>query len=105
MTARAVVARAAAIRDVDEAIDYYLRAGSETAALDFIAAVEGAYRHLARAPESGSPRYAHELEIPGLRSWPLRGFPYLVFYVERAEHVDVWRVLHGERDIPETLRG
>ncbi|ENO88947.1 plasmid stabilization system [Thauera aminoaromatica S2] len=27
-------------------------------------------------------------------------YPYLVFYVERADHIDVWRVLHGERDIP-----
>jgi hypothetical protein len=23
-----------------------------------------------------------------------------VFYVERDEHVDVWRVLHAQRDIP-----
>jgi toxin ParE1/3/4 len=23
-----------------------------------------------------------------------------VFYVERHDHIDVWRVLHGQRDIP-----
>jgi toxin ParE1/3/4 len=23
-----------------------------------------------------------------------------VFYVERPDHMDVWRVLHGQRDIP-----
>jgi toxin ParE1/3/4 len=23
-----------------------------------------------------------------------------VFYVERDDHVDVWRILHGQRDIP-----
>jgi toxin ParE1/3/4 len=23
-----------------------------------------------------------------------------VFYVERPDHIDVWRVLHGQRDIP-----
>ena len=39
-----------------------------------------------------------------LRSWPLRGYPYLVFYVERDDHVDVWRLLHAERDIPAWLR-
>ena len=25
---------------------------------------------------------------------PVDRFPYLVFYVERVDHVDVWRVLH-----------
>jgi toxin ParE1/3/4 len=40
------------------------------------------------------------LNLPGLRSWPLTRFPHLVFYVERPEHIDVWRVLHGRRDIP-----
>ena len=33
-------------------------------------------------------------------SWPLRKYPYLVFYVEQADHIDVWRVLHMKRDIP-----
>jgi toxin ParE1/3/4 len=23
-----------------------------------------------------------------------------VFFVEREDHIDVWRVLHGKRDIP-----
>lgn len=63
-------------------------------------ALQRAYRHIAPHPATGSPRYAHELDLPCLRSWPLRRYPYLVFYVERDEHVDVWRVLHGERDIP-----
>jgi toxin ParE1/3/4 len=45
------------------------------------------------------PRYAHELNLSGLRSWPLTRYPYLVFYVEHPDHVDVWRVLQGQRDI------
>jgi toxin ParE1/3/4 len=101
---RPVVPRSAANEDIKEALDYYLGASSVEAALGFIDALESAYRHIARAPASGSPRYAHELDIPGLRSWPLRRYPHVVFYVERAEYIDVWRVLHGERDIPETLR-
>lgn len=31
---------------------------------------------------------------------PLDRYPYLVFYVEGKEDLDVWRVLHGQRDIP-----
>jgi toxin ParE1/3/4 len=62
-------------------------------------AVEQAFAHLSRHPGTGSPRYAHELNLPGLRFWRLTRFPHMVFYVERDDHVDVWRVLHGERDM------
>lgn len=48
----------------------------------------------------GSPRHAHQLDLPGLRVWQLTPYPYLVFYVERPGHIDVWRVLHGRSDIP-----
>jgi toxin ParE1/3/4 len=34
----------------------------------------------------------------------LRRFPYLIFYMEQADHIDVWRVLHGRRDIPALMR-
>jgi toxin ParE1/3/4 len=42
--------------------------------------------------------------LPGLRSWPLAKLPFLVFYVEQTDHVDVWRVPHGERDIPAWMK-
>jgi toxin ParE1/3/4 len=54
-------------------------------------------------PASGSSRYAVELNLPGVGSWPLRRFPHLVFYVETKDCIDVWRVLHGARDIPTWL--
>ncbi|MDG0026140.1 hypothetical protein [Trinickia sp. Y13] len=46
---------------------------------------------------------AYELDIPGLRSWPLKRYPHLIFYVTRTDHVDVWRVIDGSRDIPAWL--
>ena len=49
------------------------------------------------------PRHAHELNLPGLRSRPLQRYPCLVFYVERPNHIDIWRVLHDQRDIPAWL--
>ena len=100
MKVKQVIPREQADRDVDEAIDHYLAENAEQAALGFIEALEQAYRHISRHPATGSPRYAHEIDMPGLRSWPLTRYPYLVFYVERADHIDVWRVLHGQRDIP-----
>ena len=66
---------------------------------------EQAYVHIGRHPATGSPRYAHELDLPGLRSWPLTRYPHPVFYIERSDHIDVWRVLHGQRDVPAWLLG
>ncbi len=70
------------------------------AALGFIDALERGYTHIGRHPGTGSPRHGHELDLPGLRAWALSSYPYLVFYIERPDHIDVWRVLHGQRDIP-----
>lgn len=104
MTHKLVVPRELANRDVDDTIAWYLSEGTEQAALDFIAALEKAYGHIGRHPASGSSWYAHELNLPGLHSWPLAKYPHLVFYVVNANHVDVWRVLHGERDIPAWMK-
>ncbi len=104
MKVKPVTPRQRAHLDADEAIDFYLAEGTPAAALGFIDALEKAYRHIARHPATGSTRYAHELGLPELRSWALTRYPYLVFYVERADHIDVWRVLHQQRDLPTWLR-
>jgi toxin ParE1/3/4 len=95
-----VVPREQARRDVEDAVSYYLAEHAGVIALGFIVALENAYRHIARHPATGSPRYAHELNLPGLRSWLLTRYPCLVFYVEHPDRIDVWRVLHVQRDIP-----
>ncbi len=43
------------------------------------------------------------LSVPGLRSRPVEGYPYRIFYRDREAEVDVWRVLHERRDIPDLL--
>lgn len=104
MKRKPVVPREQARRDVDDAIGYYLAENADAAALGFIEALRKAYSHIGLHPATGSPRYAHELNLPGLRCWPLTRYPYLVFYVERADDIDVWRVLHEQRDIPAWMR-
>jgi toxin ParE1/3/4 len=99
-----VVLRQVAQRDVEEAVAYYVSQGAIAAAVEFVARLEEALTRISRHPSAGSPRYSHALDLPGLRSWILDGYPYLVFYVERPDHIDVWRVLHGERDIPAWMR-
>jgi toxin ParE1/3/4 len=76
---------------------YLVEESSEQAALGFVAEIEQAYARLSRHANVGSPRYAYELDIPGLRSWPLDRYPHLIFYIERETHVEIWRVLNGKR--------
>jgi toxin ParE1/3/4 len=103
MKTKPIVPRTDANRDVDDAIAHYLSENAAPAALGFIDALERVYTHIARHPATGSPRYAHALNIPGLRAWPLTRYPHLVFYMERDDCIDIWRVLHGHRDIPAWL--
>jgi toxin ParE1/3/4 len=95
--------RPEADRDVDRAVAHLLEVGTPAAARQLLAELEAAFSRLAARPGIGSPRYGHLL--PGLRFWGLKRHPYLVFYVEQARHVDVLRVLHAARDLPEALRG
>lgn len=94
---KSLVRRERADLDVQETIDYYLQHAPE-AALAFVNALEQTYQQIQRRPTIGSPRYAHELEISAMQAFPLSWF-----YVETAQQIDIWRVLHGSRDIPAWL--
>lgn len=102
-SAKPLVRRARADLDVADALDHYLEASID-AAERFIAEFERAYAHIRRGPATGSPRYGHELSLPGLRFWRCSRYPYLVFYVEFDERIEIWRVLHAQRDIPRWLQ-
>jgi toxin ParE1/3/4 len=91
-------------RDVEATIACYMREAEAQAALRFIVALESTYQVISRPPVAGYPRYDDELALPGVRSRRLNRFPYLVFYVERDDHIDIWRVLHAQRDIPAWLQ-
>ena len=71
MSGKPVIPRERANRDLEKAVAHYRRTVGERAAFGLIDAVERAFDHIARHPASGSPRYAHELRLPGLRAWPL----------------------------------
>jgi toxin ParE1/3/4 len=100
-----VIPRARAEEDVNDALDFYLAKAGEKVAVGFIDALERAYRLIGERPDVGATRYAHELGLPGLRSWPLRGYPYVVFYAPREDHVDIWRVLYASSDLPAWMAG
>ncbi|MDZ4201491.1 MAG: type II toxin-antitoxin system RelE/ParE family toxin [Gallionella sp.] len=104
MKTKQVIPHELADRDVEDVVDYYLQEAGDQVALGFIESLEKAYTHISRHPQTGSLRYAHELDLPGLRMWPLKRYPYLVFYIEQVDQIDVWRVLNSQRDIPAWLR-
>ena len=104
MKQKPVIPRTLALQDVDEAVAYLVHHQAADAALEFIDALQMAYTFISENAAMGSPRYAHALDLPGLRTWSLNGHPYLIFYLEQDAHIDVWRVLHMSRDIPQELQ-
>jgi toxin ParE1/3/4 len=105
MSAKPVRLRERAVRDVEEAVEFYVEEAGETVATGFVDRLQACLTTIGGQPAIGSLRYAHELDLPGLRTLPLRRYPHLVFYVEREDHIDVWRVLHAQKDIPAWLTG
>ena len=61
--------------DVEAALDYFCSEAVHAAG-EFIDALEQAAAHIQRHPRTGSPRYAHELNLAQLRYWPLTSYPY-----------------------------
>lgn len=104
MKTKPVTLREQASQDVDDCLAYYLAEGSEQAAIGFIDELQQAFEQIGRHPAVGSMRHAHELNLPGLRFWSLARYPHLVFCVERNDDIDVWRVLHAQRDIPSWMQ-
>jgi toxin ParE1/3/4 len=100
MAAKPAVLRKQALKDVQQAAAHYSEEGGPALELRFIDALQASIRKIAAHPAMGSPRYAQSLSIPGLRLWRLTRFPYLMFYLEREDAIDVLRVLHEVRDIP-----
>jgi toxin ParE1/3/4 len=80
----------------------YLRKYDRTTAEAFLEAAYDTFEFLAANPGLGRlrPEFGHV----GLRSWRVHGFRrYLIFYRERPGNIQIWRVLHGTRDLSRIL--
>ncbi|HET6969928.1 MAG TPA: type II toxin-antitoxin system RelE/ParE family toxin [Phenylobacterium sp.] len=104
MTTKPVVPSERARRDIRDAVRFYRREAGEEVALGFVDAIRSTLKAIGEHSAAGSPRYAELLDISGLRTWPLPRYPYLVFYAEHESRVEVWRVIHGRRDITTELK-
>jgi toxin ParE1/3/4 len=80
----------------------YLRKDDEGVARRFLEAAYDTFEYLAEHPLIGRarPEFGHE----GLRSWRVEGFRrHLIFYRVLEDRVQIWRVLHGSRDLHKDL--
>lgn len=98
-----LILRRLADNDVLVALDYYVTNVPEHA-LDLLNDIEHAYQHIQQFHATGSLKYAYDLSLPELRVWRCERYPYLIFYVEYPNCIEVWRVLHEKRDIPSAFQ-
>lgn len=100
MIAKRVVLSTQAKVEIRHSTAWYRKEGGTALAQRWATALEGALRHIGTHPKTGFTRHAIELKLDGIRCWQVQGFPYLVFYAERDQQIDIGRVLHAQRDIP-----
>ena len=99
-----VVPRVLAENDLDRACDHYMTTSGTDVAVDFLHDFESVVAFVSRFPATGSPRYGYEPSLAGIRFWPMKKFPFLIFYIETEHYIDVWRVMHGNMDIISELQ-
>ena len=78
------------------AIRDYLHSSNPPAAEHYQALCSSAFDHLARFPRSERGR--EDLPRRGLRSWTV--WPYVILYRVEDTTVQIVRVIHGARDLP-----
>ena len=96
--------RRAARRDLIGVFNHYVDEGSIKTARRFLAQAESTFQRLARLPSAGALYEPDDPIHPGLRYMPVSRFRKdLIFYVPVPGGIDVFRVLHGARDLGEIL--
>ena len=93
------IPRPQARADLHAEIVHYRKQAGKRIANQLAIAADDAIRHLQQNPGTGSPRIGQTLDIPGLRSWRVSGFPLIWFYFEREDYLDVVRLLGERQDI------
>jgi len=90
--------RATAKADMRREVAYYLREAGGAVAKKLAKSLRQSMKRISLEPGLGSPRMGQDLDVEGLRAWPLDGFPMSLWYFERIDHVDVVRVISHRQD-------
>lgn len=83
----------------------YIAESNPDAGERFVDAAYATFRFLATHPELGRPRRFANSTLTGLRSWRVAKFPrHLIFYRFQDGVVEIFRVVHGARDLDALFR-
>lgn len=100
--------RKSALFETDVAMQFgwYVREAGERTAWRFFDAVERAIARLSDQPEIGRGRRFKDVRLQGLRSLRVDA-PFskvLIFYRVASEGIELWRLMHGARNLPVRLQ-
>jgi len=98
-----VVQSASARDDARTTVEFYKREAGHDMASRLVDALRECFGQISQWPAIGSSQWGQVVGIADLRSVAVTGFPYVVFYVERDDCVQVWRILHQRRDLEPLL--
>ena len=91
-------------QDIDEHLDYLAEESGLETAVRFFDVLEHAFENLLSMQEMGPARTYRNLDLKGLRIWPMTRLPkYLIFYLPFDNGIKIIRVLYGTRDIETAL--
>ncbi len=93
------VLRPQALRDQQGEVRYYRKEGGPRVAEKVAKATNAALDQVELDPGIGSPALGRHVGIARLRTWRVARFPLLWCYFERADHLDVVRLLGERQDI------
>ncbi len=90
--------------DLIDKTRHYRADGGDELAERFFGAALASLRSIERMPGIGSPLIGEMCDIPGLRSFAVKGFPIRWHYFIAEDHLDVVRLLADAQDLPARLR-
>ena len=92
------VLRPLATQDKRSELRYYRREAGGAVANKLLDALEKTLVDLRLNPAIGSPTLGHMLDVTGLGTWRINGFPLSFWYFERDTHVDIARLVGQRQD-------
>lgn len=88
-------------RDIEECF-VYIAEDNLDIGVYFLVAVEETIEIIGKNPFIGKIRESKNSELTNLRMFPVKGFQkYQIFYAIQTEMIEIVRVLHGARNIPD----
>lgn len=94
------------LRDLSQAMKYYLVEAGLPVAERFVKRVDESIDQLARMPAAGSYYTTDVVELQSLKQWSVKGFKKHVIYYrvnDALRQVTIVRILHGARDVDSIL--